>query len=147
MSGFSRDLLTGLAVLLAERDAGDWNPNGKYTDNQRAITIGGLPSQPDHAIALAVYGTGGDGVDQSDSTVLVQARMRAKADPRDVGDIADEVFDVLHGLANVTLSTGVLVYLSQRTVVAPFSRDSSGRWERADSYELMVHWPTTHRPD
>lgn len=145
--GFSRALLTGLAVLLAERDVGHWNPTGMYADDQIAITIGGLPAKPDTAITIAVYGTGGDDIEQSDSTVLIQVRMRAKADPRQPGDFADEVFEVLHGLDNFRLSTGVLVYLAKRTVVAPFGRDSSGRWERADSYELMVHWPTSNRPD
>src|SRR5690606_20009681 len=123
------------------------SPIGKYTSDQRAITIGGLPSTPDKAITLAVYGTAGDDIEQSDSTVLIQVRMRAKADPREVGDYADAVFAVLHGLENTLLSTGVYVLMARRTVVAPLGRDSSGRWERADSFELMVHWPTTNRPD
>lgn len=134
-------------MLLAEHDVGDWNPLGKYGDNQRAITIGGLPARPDEAVALAVYGTGGDDVEQSDSTVLVQVRMRAKTDPRVADDFADAVFDVLHGLANETLSTGVLILLARRTTVAPLGRDASGRWERADSYELLAHRPSPHRPD
>ncbi|TMR99512.1 minor capsid protein [Nonomuraea basaltis] len=144
---FSRDLLTGLAVLLAEAGVGDWDPVGAYTESQRAITLGGLPSKPDEAIALAIYGTGagGDDPEQSDSTVLVQARMRTATDPRVVGDYADEVFATLHGRSNLTLSTGVVVLLMQRTIVAALARDSSGRWERPDSYELMVVWPTLYR--
>ncbi|MCF6467403.1 hypothetical protein FAF44_03100 [Nonomuraea sp. MG754425] len=144
---FSRALLNGLAAFLANRGVGDWNPVGTYTPNQLALTIGGLPSTPDTAISLAVYGTAGDDVEGGDSTVLVQLRMRAKGDPRDVGDYADAVFAVLHGLTETRLASGVLVLLARRTVVAPPSRDSSGRWERADSYELMVHWPTPQRDD
>ncbi|MFC7108064.1 hypothetical protein ACFQQB_51285 [Nonomuraea rubra] len=45
----------------------------------------------------------------------------------------------------MTLSTGVHVLLARRTLVAPLGRDSSGRWERADSFDLMVHRPSPHR--
>ncbi|MEW1843140.1 minor capsid protein [Nonomuraea angiospora] len=144
---FSRALLNGLAELLAARGIGVWSPVGAYTPHQLALTIGGLPATPDTAISLAIYGTGGDDLDNGDSTVLVQLRMRAKGDPRDVGDYADAVFAVLHGLTEVRLPSGVLVLLARRTVVAPPGRDSSGRWERADSYELIVHWPTPQRDD
>ncbi|MEV1003402.1 minor capsid protein [Nonomuraea sp. NPDC050202] len=144
---FSRALLNGLAQLLAGRGVGVWNPVGKYTASELALTIGGLPAVPDTAISLAVYGTGGDDLGSGDSTVLVQLRMRAKSDPRDASDYADAVFSVLHGLTETRLASGVLVLLARRTVVAPPSRDSSGRWERADSYELMVHWPTPQRDD
>lgn len=144
---FSRALLNGLAELLASSGVGVWSPVGAYSAHQLALTIGGLPATPDTAISLAVYGTAGDGLDSGDSTVLVQLRMRAKGDPRDVGDYADAVFSVLHGLSETRLASGVLVLLARRTVVAPPGRDSSGRWERADSYELMVHWPTALRDE
>ncbi|WP_440100024.1 minor capsid protein [Streptosporangium sp. H16] len=144
---WTRDLLTGLAELLAAAAVGDWIPSGMYADTQTAITIGGLPAKPDEAVTLSVYGIGqaGDDVEQADSSVQVQVRMRAKSDPRVVDDLADGVFDALHGLSNVRLSTGVLVLLVRRTIVAPLGRDSSGRWERADSYDLMVHRPSPNR--
>ncbi|WP_424533632.1 minor capsid protein [Sphaerisporangium viridialbum] len=144
---WTRDLLTGFAVLLGNAGVADWKADGMYTDAQTAITIGGLPAKPDTAMALAVYGVGqaGDDVDQADSSVQMQVRMRAKADPRVVDDLADGVFDVVHGLENVTLSTGVHVLLARRTLVAPLGRDSSGRWERADSFDLMAHRPSPNR--
>ncbi|HUR06995.1 MAG TPA: minor capsid protein [Nonomuraea sp.] len=144
---WTRDLLTGFAVLLNEAGVADWNPNGIYADVQTALTIGGLPAKPDTAIALSVYGVGqaGDDVEQPDSSVQMQARFRAKTDPRLVDDLADAAFDAIHGLANATLSTGVHVLLARRTLVAPLGRDSSGRWERADSFDLMVHRPSPHR--
>jgi hypothetical protein len=145
---FTRDLLTGVAELLAAADIADWNPDGLYTSTQTALTIGGLPPSPDRAISLAVYGTGrgGDDVTEPDSNVQVQARIRGSADPRVADDLADDVFDHLHGLANVRLSTGVWLLLAQRRIVAPLDRDSSGRWGRADSYELLVVRPSPYRP-
>ncbi|TMR91318.1 minor capsid protein [Nonomuraea basaltis] len=144
---WTRDLLTGFAVLLGEAGVATWNPNGIYADDQTALTIGGLPTSPDTAIALQVYGVGqaGDDVEQPDSSVQMQVRFRAKSDPRVVDDLADGTFDAIHGLANVTLSTGVHVLLARRTLIAPLGRDSSGRWERADSFDLMVHRPSPHR--
>jgi hypothetical protein len=145
---WTRTLLSGLAQHLAASGVGVWHPNGIYAPAEVAITIGGLPSSPDTAIALAVYGVGpsGDDPTEPDSHVLAQARIRAGQDPRVVDDLADLVFDALHGLSDVVLPDGVLLLQALRTVVAPLGVDGSGRWERADSYSIRVHRPTTHRP-
>lgn len=145
---WTRTLLSGLAIHLEASGAGVWHPNGIYAPSEVAITLGGLPSAPDTAIALAVYGVGTDGDDptEPDSQVQVQARIRAGQDPRLVDDLADAVFDALHGLSDVVLDGGVLLLHSLRTIVAPLGVDGSGRWERADSYAIRVHRPTTHRP-
>ncbi|MBB4915096.1 minor capsid protein [Streptosporangium saharense] len=147
MTTFTRDLLSGLAMLLAEAGVGEWNPTGVYDGTRTALTIGGLPASPDTAIALAIYGVGraGDDAAQTDASVQVQFRVRGKADPRVVDDLADLVFDALHGLSDRVLPTGVLVLLSQRRIVAPLDRDSNGRWERADCYELLVDRPSPYR--
>ncbi|MGW4639552.1 minor capsid protein [Sphaerisporangium sp. NPDC004334] len=147
-TGWTRGLLTGLAQLLAGAGVGEWNEAGAYDAGALVLTIGGLPASADRAITLAVYGLGqrGDDVDQADSSVSVQVRMRGGTDPREVDDVADAVFDVLHGLADRVLATGVLVLLCRRLVVAPMGRDASGRWERADSYDVIAHRPSPHRP-
>ncbi|WP_433235533.1 minor capsid protein [Streptosporangium sp. CA-135522] len=146
--GWTRLLLAGLGQLLEDEGAGDWNPEGFYAPTQTAITLGGLPSSPDLAISIATYGLGqvGDDVDQTDSSVLVQFRMRGGPDPRVADDLADAVFNAVHGLASHRLSTGVFVLLAQRRIIAPHTRDGSGRVERADSYELRCHRPSTRRP-
>jgi hypothetical protein len=145
--GFSRKLLTGLAQLLDAVGVGDWDPDGIYTGAETALTIGGLPPSPDTAIALAMYGSGTslDDVVNADTTVQVQFRMRGGPDPRIVDDLADGVYDHVHGLANHELATGAFVLLAQRRIVAPLGADDSARWVRADSYELMVHRPSPHR--
>ncbi|MFI6909654.1 minor capsid protein [Nonomuraea sp. NPDC050394] len=145
---WTRDLLSGLAELHAQHGVGVWNPDGVYAGDQVALTIGGLPPSPDNAICFAVYGAGTwtDSVTDADAMVQVQARMRGGQDPRVVDDLADGVYDVLQGLSNCQLATGVFVLLAQRRIVAPLDRDASGRWERADSYDLMVARPSLHRP-
>ncbi|MEV4749076.1 minor capsid protein [Streptosporangium sp. NPDC049248] len=146
--GWTRLLLAGLGQLLEDEGAGDWHPEGIYTPTQTAITLSGLPSAPERAISIATYGLGqaGDDIDQTDSSVLVQFRMRGGPDPRVADDLADAVFNAVHGLAEYRLSTGVFVLLAERRIVAPHTRDGSGRVERADSYELRCHRPSTHRP-
>lgn len=147
---WTRALLSGLAEHLADSGAGQWNPDGIYPKaGTVAITIGGLPAEPDTAITLSVYGVGPDGDDtyEPDSQVLVQVRMRAGQDPRIVDDLADAVFEALHGLSETVLATGVRLLQSRRHLVAPLGVDGSGRWERADSYTMRVHRPSTHRPD
>ncbi|MGW6499328.1 minor capsid protein [Nonomuraea angiospora] len=144
---FTRDLLTGLAQMLAAAGVAEWDPDGIYMPAQTALTIGGLPTSPDAAIALAMYGsgTGMDDVVNADTTVQIQFRMRGGPDPRVVDDLADGVYDQVHGLANHELVTGAFVLLAQRRLVTPLGRDDSGRWERADSYEITAHRPSSHR--
>src|SRR5690606_20165705 len=86
--GWTRQLLEGLGQFLEDAGAGDWNPEGVYTAAQTAITLGGLPTTPDLAISLATYGLGqaGDDIEQTDSSVLVQFRMRGGPDPRVADD-------------------------------------------------------------
>lgn len=145
--GWTRLLLAGLGQLLEDEGAGDWNPEGIYTPTQTAITLGGLPSAPDLAISISAYGLGrtGDDIEQTDSSVLVQFRVRGGPDPRVADDLADAVFNAVHGLNEHLLSTGVLILLSERKIIAPHTRDGSGRVERADSYDLLCHRPSTHR--
>ncbi|MFC7641442.1 minor capsid protein [Streptosporangium lutulentum] len=131
------------------RGRGDWNPEGIYTPEQTAITLGGLPTAPDLAIAIAAYGLGqaGDDIEQTDSSVLVQFRVRGGgSDPRVADDLADAVFNAVHGLSEYRLSTGVFVLLAERRIITPHTRDGSGRVERADSYELRCVRPSPHRP-
>ncbi|MEU1883430.1 minor capsid protein [Streptosporangium sp. NPDC020072] len=145
---WTRTLLSGLAQHMADRGCGVWNPSGIYTADQVALTIGGLPSSPDTALALAVYGVGPAGEDptEPDSQVLMQVRIRGGQDSRVVDDLADLAFDALHGLSNQVLVGGAVVLLSQRHLIAPLGVDSSGRWERADSYAMRVHRPSPYRP-
>lgn len=145
---WTRVLLSGLAGHLAASGAGEWHPDGIYAADETAITVGGLPAEPDTALALAVYGVGsaGDDPTEPDSHVLVQVRIRAGQDPRIVDDLADLVFEAFHGLSDVVLDGGVLLLQALRTVVAPLGVDGSGRWERADSYSIRVHRPSPHRP-
>ncbi|WP_086568063.1 minor capsid protein [Streptosporangium minutum] len=145
MSDWTTDLLTALAEQLHNAGAGVWRPAGpSYTASETAIVLGRLPTAPDRAIALQPYGVDQDGDDpvNTDGTLGVQFRMRGTPDIRVLNGIAEDVFDALQGLK--LPAVGVL--LMTRRIQAPMGSDGNGRWERADSYRLLTHHPTTHRP-
>jgi hypothetical protein len=141
---WTSDLLTTLAVRLHAQGVAVWKPAGGYTASDIAITFGRLPSTPDRAIALAAYGVDqfADDPVNTDSTQGVQLRLRGTTDPRVVDDIADRAFDALQGWQNP--AAGIL--LCTRRINAPMGVDGNSRWERADSYHLLMHRPTTLRP-
>ncbi|MFE3449624.1 minor capsid protein [Nonomuraea sp. NPDC059194] len=141
---WTADLLTAIAEHLHAQGVGVWKPAGGYTSSDIAITFGRLPTTPDRAIALAAYGVDqfADDPVNTDGTQGVQLRLRGTTDPRVVDDIADRAFDALQGWQQPT--AGIL--LCTRRINAPMGVDGNQRWERADSYHLLVHRPTSNRP-
>lgn len=142
---FTTDLLSGIAQLLEDTGQGTWKPTGAYaTDDPTPIIIKSVPASPDRVITLSEYSVSDDPT-LSDSVKGLQVRFRAGRDPRTVDDMADDAFDVLHGLQGVELSTGVLIVQSYRQSSALLGADDNGRHERSDNYYLTVHRPSTHR--
>jgi hypothetical protein len=143
--GFTTDLLTGIAQRLDAETAAVWEPLGVYTTDQIGIVLGVPTQQPPSLVALAAYGNADDPA-LSDSTMQMQVRVRApNADPRPADDLADAVFDTLQGLHGADLIGGVRLVYARRVSTLPLGIDGSGRQERADNYDLMVHRPSAHR--
>lgn len=146
MSDWTTDLLYALAEQLHAAGVGVWRPpgSGTYTADEVAIALGRLPTEPARAIAITPYGTDQDGDDpvNTDGTLGIQFRMRGTPDIRVLNGIAQGVFDLFQG-AQIP-AVGVL--LMTRRIQAPMGSDANNRWERADSYRLLTHQPTTHRP-
>lgn len=132
MSGFTRDLLVGLKADLVA--AGIATP----------IYFGDLPTTPDRAMALTAYSA----VDQPKvalSTLRVQVMVRGiPNDSLDGDDLADSIFNALHGLENRSYASGT-VHLVQclRISAVPLGIDTSKRSTRADNYECDVDLPLT----
>ncbi len=144
MSGFSRDLLTGLAGLLHAAGVGTWKESGAYSTDQTAIVLGEIPEVPQKIIALATYPIA-DHPTLSDSTAAVQVLTRAGVDPREVDDLDDAIFDLLHNASQLRLSTGVRIVQCLRNSGAPLGHDENGRWMRSSNYYLKVHRASQHR--
>ena len=130
---FTRDLLAGLKAHLVSQGI------------TATIVIGqDLPSSPDEALALNLYDSE-DFVEVARSDVRVQAMCRGVAnDSLDSADVADQIFDILHGLEGLWIGE-LHVTLCSRLSVVPLGIDTAKRTVRADNYELTVDVPTSAR--
>lgn len=146
MSGFQTDLLTGLAAYLQTAGIGTWSTSGAYTVGQTGIVLGTVPQAPDRVITLTAYSVR-DNAALSDSVVGVQTRCRwAGQDPRPVDDLADRIFDLLHGMTHTTLSGGVhVVQCLRQSGPVSLGQDQNGRWSNSSNYYLTVHRPSANR--
>ncbi|WP_439676000.1 minor capsid protein [Embleya sp. MST-111070] len=134
---YTRDLLDGLARLLAAAGVATYRPDGVYTPGETAITIGNAAPAPDRLLVLAAYPITDDPW-LTDTVTGVQVRARAGPDPRDVEQLADDAYDVLHGAGPLLLGA-VRVQLITRASGAQIGADASGRMERTDNYRARTH--------
>jgi Bacteriophage minor capsid protein len=145
---FTRDLLDGLALLLAAGDTpiATYDPDGaSYAPTETGVVFGDLPQAPDRVVALTAYGVSDD-AGLTDTVQGVQVRTRAGTDPGDVDDLADAVFDLLHGASDLTVG-GFPVVLIRRVSFVPLGVDGNRRHERSDNYYVTVRRPSPHRID
>lgn len=128
--------MEGLAAWLDEEGLADYKPAG-YSATDRAVTFKRLPTQPDTAVAVAVYGVA-DATVVPGTQVSIQLRFRAAAGDRlSVDAWADQVADRLHWRHQFMAGT-VRVQRARRTIAAMLGVDDNGREERADSYEITL---------
>ena len=146
MSGFSTDVLTGLATYLAAGGLGaTYVTSGAYTTLQTGIVLGNVPQAPDRIITLSAYSVSDDPA-LSDSVLGVQIRCRwGGQDPRPVDDLADAIFNLLHGKTGLVLSTGVTIVQVLRHSATTLGQDSNARWSNVSNYYLTAHRPSTNR--
>jgi hypothetical protein len=143
---WTTDLLAGVAQYLEDHGVGTWQASGAYAPGASVpIFITASPGTPDRIIILTAYPVSDNGT-LSDSVQGVQIRTRGTKDPRTVEEIADGVFDALHGLGSVNLG-GVWLVHCYRSSGTPLPPDSNGRYERTDNYYLQVARPSEHRTD
>lgn len=149
MPGWTTTLLEGLAAHIAGAGIAEWTPGGTYDPDQAGavVALRALPDGPDRAIALATYPVAdGDDAGLADTITAVQVRTRGTQDPRTVDDLADAVFDLVHGAAMLTLGT-VHTSLIRRQSGGLIGPDERGRHERTDNYYVYAARPNAHRTD
>lgn len=143
----TRDLLEGVARFLSDEGRGVYDPDGIYDPASTVIKMKELPATVDRAIMLTAY-TPSDHPTINLSQRRVQVWFRgAPDDALDVDDLADSVFDVLHGLTHRDFGTAHAVQVL-RTSSMPMGKDDNNRHERADNYTFDVNEPpTAGRPE
>jgi len=141
--GFEVTLLTAIGQYLETRGIGKWSTTPGTLDT--AITVDALAASPDRGIALTLYpveDTGGTG-----STVGLQVRFRGAAGNRSaVKNIADNVFDALHGLEHITWG-GIPIIRVWRQSGAYLGTDANNRSESTANYYIECIRSGTNRSD
>ncbi|WP_309029141.1 minor capsid protein [Streptomyces alfalfae] len=139
--GYTGDLLGGVAALMQSAGLAVFRPSGTYTPTELGITFGALPSTPNRAIAITAYPV--EDTSFSDAVTALQIRIRGERDPRPVDDLADDLFDLLHGREQEWIG-GVYVALIWRQSQAPLGPDEAGRMELAANYYARTTRPSPH---
>jgi hypothetical protein len=147
MATSTRDLLTGLAQMLADTGIAVFNPSGLYQPTDTAVVFKSAPSAPDRVITLTCVPLT-DGVATPLSQWLVQAYVRGRAgDPMDVEDLADAVWDLWQGATGLTLGSTHAIQIRRQGSVGN-GQDDAKRWTRIDRYLIDLDTaPTPNRPD
>lgn len=136
------DVLTGLAQLLNDLGLATYKPAGGYLSTDVAVVFGELPTAPDTAVGLTLYGST-DEVKENLSHLRVQVWTRGAANNSlGASAIASPIFDALQGREGFDLGS-VHVIQMYRTSMMPMGVDASKRYERSDNYVLDVNTPLT----
>lgn len=131
--GYNSKLLTGFGQLLETEGLGVFATSGTYPDDVWGVFIGMTPDKPDRALTLMSYP-----VDDSDLTNVitgVQFRMRGGRDPREVENMSDAVYDLLHNRSHYTVN-GIHIELSWRQSGAWMGQDANQRVERVENFYM-----------
>jgi hypothetical protein len=87
-----------------------------------------------------------DNPTQPETRFGVQVHVRGTQDPRDVDELGDAIFSVLHGLTGAQFGTVFAEQVLRQSSIT-MGQDETKRWMRADAYYIDVGVPPTiNRP-
>lgn len=146
----TRELLSGMAQLIADANIGSWNPSGVYATSDTGIYMKTMPDGdtiPDRCIVLNAVPVSDDW-SQPEGQIMVQVACRgSRGNPLDVDDIADAIFDVFQSRLGDVFGTTTVIQITRKGAV-PMGQDAQFRWTRADKYFADVSVAaTTRRPN
>lgn len=143
---FESRFLDGIAARLGTSGAATWRPDDSaYAAGETGIVLGGLPQSPDRVVALDTYNIDDD-PSMSDSVLGLQVKTRwGGQDRRPVLDLAGGIYDALHGLHDVDLTTGVRLVQCLIRSHTSIGQDDNARWRRVQNFYCTVHRPSPHR--
>jgi hypothetical protein len=143
--GAQNDLLDGIAQLIAGAGIASYDTAGAYGPTDTGILFKAVTPNPDRIVTLTAYQVS-DHPAQAESRLGVQVRMRGTQDPRDVDELGDAIFTLLHGLTNVTFGSVVAEQVLRQSSIT-LGQDQAKRWERADAFYIDVALPpSSNRP-
>lgn len=143
------DLLHGIAQMLDDAAVATYRSDGSaYLPGETAVFFKNMPADPDRVVVLSTYGANSDQPEITLGRQPVQVKVRGNLTPAtDVDDIADAIFDVLHGATDLTFGAMHVVQILRESNM-PMPMDAqSRRWLRSDNYYLDVDYPVSaNRP-
>jgi hypothetical protein len=140
------DLLDGIAQLIVSNSLATYRTDGTdYLDSETGIVFKAVNPKPDRIITMTAYQVS-DNPTMPESRLGVQLRFRGTQDPRDVDDLGDSVYSILHGLTGVWFNSVFAEQVLRQSSIT-LGQDAAKRWERADAYYVDAGLPpTSNRP-
>lgn len=142
--------LWGVALLIDANTPAVWRPTGAYSSSEIGIVLHAVPQKPESVVTLSAYSVSDD-PSLSDSVLGLQVRARRGGeDPTPTNDLADALFDLLHGLHDVDLPSpdadpGVRVVQMLRRSQVSGGQDQNKRWSDIQNFYATVHYPSINR--
>ena len=131
----------------------------QYLDNQEVLTfdatgvsgdtfINVLPSSPDEAVGIFSQGGSAPSPKFVEQFTDIQFLVRGGPDPRTSEDLAQSIFNYLHGLTQENLPDGSYLLQARAMQGKPIhvGRDDSGRHKFSVNFRLRYENETIHRP-
>lgn len=134
-----------IAALLDELNLGTYNADGSVGGN---ISLLALPPTPDIAIAIAPYQNVEASIRVAVDEPRFQIRCRGTStDARIPGQLAQNIYDALHGMTSRRLPGGTWLALIAATQSTPIyiGRDKNSRFEYTVNFRAALGRPTIHR--
>lgn len=139
---YAKDLLTGLAQMLADSSIAVYRPAGAYAAGERAVVFGGWPQSPDQCIVLN-YTPLTLGVAVPMERGILECHVRGRpGDVWDSTDTAAAVRDLLQGLTGKPLGTANIVQVLHQNSV-PLVQDALKRFEHVELFTIDLDSPGT----
>lgn len=135
---YTVDLLEGLAGLMTDEALGVYRPDAPIGPGETPIVLGAMPEEPARVYVLTPYPV--EDTDTTDAITAVQIRYRAGPDLREVWDMADQAFALLHERRSYRLRD-IYVALSWRESLGVMGQDAHGRNELTSNFYLRTTRP------
>lgn len=134
--------LDGLAEYLADELNLEWSPDTPYREDDIAVVLEDVPTQPVELLVLTGYaGAPANTIGGTDDPRLqIRTRSARLADSR---DRCQGAYDALHGLGPLTLPDGTEIQLvvGRDSGPAYIGRDDAGHPEHTANFDVSIYNP------
>lgn len=138
----TRQLLTGIAQLLADNDIALWTPDTPYADTDTGVVMKTMPDSPDRCVVLNWAPMGASPTIPHLTGLLQCACRGGRNDPMDADDLADQCEGVLDGLTRTPMGGCTVSMITLRNVVN-MGQDELKRYITAVQLDVELDVPPT----